>query len=401
MNEPYPKTDYRIGTDEFWSRAWMYSATIAVLGGLVAISSGNTERLGYAYLFGLFTVVTFMLGGMFLVLIQFLTASHWGVSSRRIAEVIMSSAPMVAVLAVPFLTGVGLHKLSVYSDWQSVASHHQTTHDGDDHSDKRQNKALSKYDKTEAHPLLGSSSAHASVYNQSRQAHEQKEQAHTLQEAALHHKILQSKGAYLNTQGWLIRSVLYFVVWCLIALVYFRWSRLQDRTKSPRYTMRMQSCAPVALILFGSTLTFAAFDWIMSLEPGWYSTIFGVIIFAGSVVSIFALTTLIGLSWHKRGLVGNAINPQHFHDLAKLMFGFVCFWTYVQFSQWMLIWYAGIPEEATWYHSRWENGWSFVSKFADLRQFRCTIPPVDFTSPKAEPTLATNDVCLAYFHAYC
>jgi hypothetical protein len=78
-------------------------------------------------------------------------------------------------------------------------------------------------------------------------------------------------------------------------------------------------------------------------------------------VSILALTILIGLSLYKRGLVADAINPEHFHDLGKLLFGFICFWTYVQFSQWMLIWYAGIPEEATWFHKRWEGGWQFVS----------------------------------------
>jgi len=158
-----------------------------------------------------------------------------------------------------------------------------------------------------------------------------------------------------------MRAFIYLLIWSVIALAYFGWSRRQDEDHDPKHTLRMQSLAAPSLIVFAGTLTFAAFDWLMSLEPSWFSTIFGVVIFAGSAVAILAATILIGLSLYKRGLVGEAINPVHFHDLAKLLFGFICFWTYVSFSQWMLIWYAGIPEEATWFHKRWEGGWMFVS----------------------------------------
>jgi len=191
-------------------------------------------------------------------------------------------------------------------------------------------------------------------------AHEE-EHAHTAQEAALHHHVLSQKTGYLNTNGWAARGLGYLIVWSLLALLYFTWSRRQDQDHDPQHTVRMQRLAAPSLVLFALTLTFAAFDWLMSLEAAWFSTIFGVIIFAGSAVSILAVTILIGLSLYKRGLVGEAINTEHFHDLSRLMFGFVCFWSYVQFSQWMLIWYAGIPEEATWFHKRWEGGWQFVS----------------------------------------
>jgi hypothetical protein len=187
------------------------------------------------------------------------------------------------------------------------------------------------------------------------------EHSHTPQETALHHQILSEKTGYLNTKGWAARGIGYLLLWSLIALMYFAWSRRQDEDRDPRHTVRMQSFAAPSLILFAGSLTFAAFDWLMSLEAAWFSTIFGVVIFAGSAVAILALTILIGLSLYKRGLVGDAINIEHFHDLSRLMFGFVCFWTYVSFSQWMLIWYAGIPEEATWFHKRWEGGWQFVT----------------------------------------
>jgi hypothetical protein len=333
--------DYRVGDDGFWSRAWLAPLVLAIAGGLVAVFTADADRLGYAYLFGLFTTATFMLGGLFLVLIEFLTASHWGVSSRRIAEVIMSGAPVVALLALPFIAGVALGKINIYDEWQSVTAHGEH---GEEHG------ALD----------LGASVAHAQGHGEDEAAHEE-EHSHTPQETALHHEVVSQKSGYLNTKGWVARAIGYLILWSLIALAYFGWSRRQDEDHDPKHTVRMQSLAAPSLILFAGTLSFAAFDWLMSLEAAWFSTIYGVIIFAGSAVSILALTILIGLSLYKRGLVGEAINPEHFHDLGKLMFGFICFWTYVSFSQWMLIWYAGIPEEATWYHRRWADGWQFVA----------------------------------------
>jgi hypothetical protein len=131
----------------------------------------------------------------------------------------------------------------------------------------------------------------------------------------------------------------------------------------------MKRWSPLAAIVFGLTLTFAAFDWMMALEPTWYSTIFGVVVFAGSAVGMLALTTIIAISLIHRGLVGKVMNVEHVHDLGKLLFGFMCFWAYTSFSQWMLIWYAGIPEEATWFHKRWEGGWQFWSLMLMLGHF--------------------------------
>jgi hypothetical protein len=368
------QTDYRVGNDSFWAKAWVSPLVLAVAGGILALVTAGPERLGYSYLFGLFATVTFMLGALFLVLIQFMTASHWGVTSRRIVEVIMSGAPVVALLALPFIVGVVAGKINVYDEWQSVAAHadHGDHADSDSESDDSDGEDQADH---EEHGVLqlGASVAHAQGHGEEHAdqaddhgdhgeagAHEEGH-AHTPQETALHHDIIAKKTAYLNTKGWAARALGYLFVWTLLALAYFGWSRRQDEDKDPAHTVRMQSLAPASLILFGGTLTFAAFDWMMSLEAAWFSTIYGVIIFAGSAVAILATTILIGLSFYKRGLTGDAIAPVHFHDLSKLMFGFVCFWTYVSFSQWMLIWYAGIPEEATWYHRRWADGWQFVA----------------------------------------
>lgn len=354
MSEPSTDLDYRVGNDGFWARAWVVPLVLAVVGGLLAVLTAGPGRLGYAYLFALFTVVTFMLGGIFLVLIEFLTAAHWGVSTRRIAEVIMSSAPVVFVIALPFIIGVATAKVPIYQEWQDVSAHGAEHGGHDEHDDAEHDE----------HGLLelGAATAHAQTHGAEAHGEDHgEEHAHTPQESALHHEIIAEKKGYLNTRGWTIRAVVYFLIWSVIALAYFIWSRRQDSDHDPKHTVRMQKLAAPALILFAGALTFAAFDWLMSLEPSWFSTIFGVVIFAGSAVSIFALTLLIGMSLYKRGLVGETINPEHFHDHAKLLFGFICFWTYVSFSQWMLIWYAGIPEEATWFHKRWDHGWKFVS----------------------------------------
>jgi hypothetical protein len=326
------------------------------------VFTAGPERLGYSYLFGMFAALTFMLGGLFMVLIQFMTASHWGVSSRRIIEVIMSGAPVIFVLAIPFVVGVALHELNLYEEWQDVGAHgdHAGEHDHGEHSGEEHGDEHGSL-------TLGASVAHAQGHGDDHAADGEHDEAHeeghshTPQETALHHEVVAQKVAYLNTNGWVTRALVYLLIWTLLALAYFTWSRKQDEDRDPSHTVRMQKLAPASLILFGGTLTFASFDWLMSLEAAWFSTIFGVIIFAGSVIAILATTILIGLSFYQRGLTGDAINPEHFHDLSKLMFGFVCFWTYVSFSQWMLIWYAGIPEEATWYHRRWDGGWQVVA----------------------------------------
>ena len=115
------------------------------------------------------------------------------------------------------------------------------------------------------------------------------------------------------------------------------------------------------MLLFALTLTFAAFDWLMSLDPHWYSTIFGVYIFAGSFLSILAFITLVVAFMRHSGILREEITIEHFHDLGKLIFAFTVFWSYIAFSQYFLIWYANIPEETIWYLHRWEGNWKYVS----------------------------------------
>src|SRR5579871_5968391 len=145
-------------------------------------------------------------------------------------------------------------------------------------------------------------------------------------------------------------------------MTFFRLSTNQDTTKDPKLTLKAQRLAPVATFIFGFTLTGAAFDWLMSLLPTWYSTIYGVTIFAGSVVCMYATLILVTQALRGAGLLKDAVNVEHYHDLGKLLFGFLIFWAYTSFAQYMLIWYAAIPEETAFYHHRWDVGpWMAIS----------------------------------------
>jgi hypothetical protein len=175
-------------------------------------------------------------------------------------------------------------------------------------------------------------------------------------------EIMAKKVPYLNHTFFFIRLFVFFGIWLWLGLTLFGKSVAQDRTGDKQLTVQLQRFSTYATFLFAMSLTFAAFDWIMSLEPGWYSTMFGVRIFASSAVTSFAVVILTTLGFKRAGLVGDEINTEHFHDLGKLMFGFLIFWAYISFGEFFLIWYAAIPEETVYYHRRWDdNSWRMIS----------------------------------------
>jgi len=176
-----------------------------------------------------------------------------------------------------------------------------------------------------------------------------------------HDHLLQLKEPYLNTRFFVIRAIVYFAVWSTIALFYVRRSRAQDATREAAISIVLRRFSGPAIIGLALTQTFAAVDWIMSLDPTWYSTIFGVYWFAGSFVSFFALLTLIVVALRRAGLMTEIVGLEHFHDLGKLLFAFTVFWAYIGFSQYFLIWYGNIPEETTFFRHRVVGSWSAVS----------------------------------------
>lgn len=179
--------------------------------------------------------------------------------------------------------------------------------------------------------------------------------------AAEHDALLQWKAPFLNVPFFLLRAVLYFVVWSVIALMYYRASRGQDVTGDPGVSARLRRLAGPAIIVLGLTQTFASIDWIMSLTPHWYSTIFGVYFFAGSFVGFIALLSVVTVAMRSAGLLDTLISAEHLHDVGKFLFAFTAFWAYIAFSQFLLMWYANLPEETIWYKARLEGSWQTVS----------------------------------------
>ncbi|MDH3889470.1 MAG: hypothetical protein OEV49_00160 [candidate division Zixibacteria bacterium] len=173
--------------------------------------------------------------------------------------------------------------------------------------------------------------------------------------------ILTQKAPYLNPTFFVIRSIGYFVIWSILALSLYRTSLKQDSGHSASLTQRFRRISAPGMILFALTLSFASFDWLMSLDAHWYSTIFGVYFFTGSLLAVLSFMVLIGIHLRRRSVLNEVVTIEHYHDLGKLLFGFIIFWAYMGFSQYMLIWYANIPEETIWFHHRWYSGWRWVS----------------------------------------
>jgi hypothetical protein len=175
--------------------------------------------------------------------------------------------------------------------------------------------------------------------------------------------LLRWKAPFLNVPFFLIRALIYFVCWSVMALMYYRLSRGQDATGDPAVSARLRLLAGPSIIVLALTMTFASIDWVMSLTPHWYSTIFGVYFFAGSFVGFIALLSVVAVAMRGAGLLDTVISTEHLHDVGKLLFAFTAFWAYIAFSQFFLIWYANLPEETIWYRARLEGSWMTVSIF--------------------------------------
>jgi hypothetical protein len=173
--------------------------------------------------------------------------------------------------------------------------------------------------------------------------------------------MLQWKQPYLNAPFFLLRAAIYFGIWNGIAFFLNKWSLEQDATGDPTIPRKMQVLSAGGLLGYGLTITFASFDWLMSLEPHWFSTMYGVLIMGGQALSAMAFAIVV-LSWlARRTPLGGLISPNHFHDLGNLLLGFTMLWTYFGFSQYLIIWAANIPEETEWYIHRTGHGWQLIA----------------------------------------
>ena len=182
-------------------------------------------------------------------------------------------------------------------------------------------------------------------------------------------EILKGKSPYLNMTFFTVRIVAYFAIWILFHLLITKNSRAQDVTKDPKLTKRNTTLSAIFLPLFVLTLTFSSIDWMMSLEPHWFSTIFSVYYFSGTFLAAIAVGTFLIIWLNERGLLVNGIGSDHYYSLGALLFGFINFWAYIAFSQFLIIWYANLPEETAWFLQRWEGTWMYFTIFLMIIHF--------------------------------
>ncbi|MGE3173306.1 MAG: quinol:cytochrome C oxidoreductase [Planctomycetota bacterium] len=261
--------------------------------------SSDPARFYFSYLTGYMGVLGIALCALFFTMLQHITRAGWSGGVRRVAENICGALPLMLVLFVPILIGFD----HLFGHWSHA----------------------------ELDPARPDFDA-----------------------------IVAGKSVWLNKPFFMARVAVYFGIWIGLATWFRRQSAKQDETGDPNLSLKMSRLAAPGLLLFALSITFAAFDWIMSLDPHWFSTMFGICYFAGGFMSFLAFTILFARWLGTKGYLKEAINTEHYHDLGKLMFAFMVFWTYVNFSQYMLIWYANLPEETTWYMNRLHGGWGAV-----------------------------------------
>jgi hypothetical protein len=184
-----------------------------------------------------------------------------------------------------------------------------------------------------------------------------------------HDPILDSKRAYLNWHFFLTRSIFYFVFFISATLLFRRFSIRQDRDGNPGCTINMRRVAFISLPLFALSLTFGAYDWLLGVDYRWFSTMWGVYIFAGATGSSMSLLVLVITALRQAGYLKETVTDEHYHIMGKWMLAFCVFWAYIGFGQYMLTWYANIPEETEYFIRRNTESWNAMSLLLVIGRF--------------------------------
>ena len=182
-------------------------------------------------------------------------------------------------------------------------------------------------------------------------------------------KIVEAKHNYLNVTFFLIRTAIYFAIWAALMFLLNRWSGEQDRTADRRFSRSLQKLSGPGLVLLVLTVTFASVDWVMSLEPEWFSTIFGLIFVINWVLTAFSFVIAVMVLLAGRKPLEGVVAPAHLHDWGKLLLAFIMIWAYFNFSQYLIIWSGNISEETVWYLHRTRGGWGWIAIFLVLFHF--------------------------------
>ncbi len=181
--------------------------------------------------------------------------------------------------------------------------------------------------------------------------------------------VIQSKALYLNVPFFLVRQAIFFAIWNGMAFLLTRWSAEHDRTGDPSLLDKLSKLSGAGLVIYGLTLTFAMVDWTMSVNPHWFSTIWGMLYAGGQGLSAFAFGICVLVMLAQTAPLNRVLTNHHFHDLGKFLFAFLMLWAYLSFSQFLIIWSANIPEEIPHYLDRWENSYKYLSIFIVVGHF--------------------------------
>jgi len=329
---------YRFTADR---RAYLAPVAIGVallLVSLIGLSTDSSQFF-YSYFIGWVSCLAISVGGLFFLFFHHLTKASWNVVVRRANEALIWTFPLLMVLGIPIL--FGMHDI------------YHWTHE-------------------ELYVVGGPE----------------------------YDEIIAGKRAYLNTPFWIARVVGYFVIWTYIAYKFYTISVKSDVEGAGDMSARFRKVSAWGLPLTAVATAFASYDLVMSTDPHWFSTIFGVYFFIGGILGAVCLMVLLYASMQRLGgMLDGVVTKEHYHDLGKYMFGFTVFWAYIAFSQYMLIWYAGIPEETIFYKHRLMHGWEWNSAF--LLAFHFVIPFIvllpRFTK-RSIPVLSTMAVWLLGMH---
>lgn len=262
------------------------------------------ERFMFSYLHNYLFFFSLAVGALFFVLVHHLSRAGWSVTVRRLTEVMAAALfPGLALLFLPILACVWYASFAggegLVFPWTDTA-------------------------------YLAENS------------------------------VVAMKTAYLNPTFFTIRAVIYFAIWGFLAKSFLNGSVRQDTNGAPEISQRSEVRSAWGVLVTFLTVTFAAIDWAMSLAPMWFSTMFGVYFIAGAAVSMFAMLWVIIYFCQSRDVLVGAVTVEHQHDIGKYLHGFIIFWAYITFCQFLLIWYADIPEETHWFLKRQENGWQWI-----------------------------------------
>ncbi len=286
-------------------KAFVAVGAIGILLSLVGLVV-NTEQFMYSYLTSFAFFISFALASLFLVMIHHITRSSWGITIRRIPETFSSQLWIYILLFIPILLGMNY----LYA-WTG--------------------------DMGDRHPFYAD--------------------------------LLDHKSPYLNTAFFIVRNIIYFAVWSFLGYKLYQYSIKMDETGDWGIDNAMRKISAPGILLFGFTVAFASFDWLMSLRFDWFSTMWGVYYFAMSFQALFAFLILIVFYLHSKGLLLNTVTKAHIGDMGGWMFGFTVFYAYIAFSQYFLIYYATIPEETLWFYVRFEDNWSIIAAFILFGRF--------------------------------